>query len=96
MSWIDNSIPLQPLMEKLQGNKITLVYKGEEKIKAFGILVLEPGNEPKFSNAQLVQVIVADKMATIDLDALPDAAGKKVYAVSVNPNNNVSPMTELR
>ncbi len=96
MPWIDNSIPLQPLMEKLQGNKIKLVYKGEEKLKAFGILVLPPGAEPRFSNAQLVQVIATDKMAIIDLDSLPDAVGKKVYAVSVNPNNNVSPMTELR
>jgi uncharacterized lipoprotein YddW (UPF0748 family) len=95
MPWIDNNIPVQPLVEKLQDNKIRLVNKGQEKIKAFAILVLQPGVEPVFVNTQLVQVITADKTAIVNLHAIPEAAGKKVYAVSVNMNNNVSQLTEL-
>lgn len=97
MPWVDNTVPIQPLVEKLEGNKIKLVYKGEEKIKAFAILVLQPGAEPQFINTQLVQVIPASKTATVDLGSLPDiATGKKIYAITVNPNNNVSQLTEIR
>jgi uncharacterized lipoprotein YddW (UPF0748 family) len=96
MPWIDNAIPAQPLFEKQQGTQVKLVYKGDGRIKGFGILILPEGVEAKFINAQLVQMIVTDKMAIIDLAKIPAATGKKVFVVSVDMGNNVSPMTEIK
>ncbi|GAC1525318.1 MAG: glycoside hydrolase family 10 protein [Sediminibacterium sp.] len=96
MSWIDNTPPAAPLMERIDGNRVKLVYKGEEKIKAFGILTLLPNKEPLFIHAQLVKLVLADKMTIVELDKLPDTEGKKVFAVAVDLDNNVSPMTELK
>lgn len=96
MPWIDNSAPAQPLVQKLDNNMVKLVYKGEEKIKAFGVLTLTLNTEVTFALAQLVQVVVADKMALIDLSKLPDTKNKRIFFVSVDLDNNVSPMTELR
>ncbi len=96
MSWLANSIPAQPLIEKQPNNMAKLVFKGEGKIKAFGILTLPPGAEAKFINAQLVQVVVADKLAVIDQGLIPDTKGKRVFVVAVDLHNNVSPMTELK
>jgi hypothetical protein len=96
MPWIDNSAPAQPLAEKQANNIVKLVYKGDEKIKAFGILTLTLNTEVKFVLAQLVQIIPADKVAFIDLSKIPDSKSKRIFAVSVDLDNNVSPMTELK
>lgn len=96
MPWIDNSAPAQPLIEMLPNNMVKLVYKGDEKIKAFGILTLTLNTEVRFVLAQLVQIVVADKMAVIDVTSIPDTKDKRIFVVAVDVNNNVSPMTELR
>ena len=96
MPWIDNSAPAQPLVEKQANNIVKLVYKGDERIKAFGILTLTLNTEVKFVLAQLVQIIPADKVAMIDLSKVPDSKNKRIFAVSVDLDNNVSPMTELK
>jgi uncharacterized lipoprotein YddW (UPF0748 family) len=95
MPWISNAIPSQPLFEK-QGNTIKLVYKGEEKLKAFGILALTPDTEAKFINTQLLQLYLAEKSVTIDPNNIPGAKGKRLFAVSIDRNNNISPMVEIR
>ena len=96
MAWIDNSAPAQPLVEKQANNMVKLVYKGDEKIKAFAILTLTLNTEVKFILAQLVQIIPADKVAQIDLSKVPDSKNKRIFAVSVDLDNNVSPMAELK
>jgi uncharacterized lipoprotein YddW (UPF0748 family) len=96
MPWLDNAAPAQPLIEKMNNSQVKLVYKGDEKIKAFGILTLTLNTEVKFALAQLVQVIPADKVAVIDLTKIPDSKNKRIFAVSVDLDNNVSPMTELK
>jgi hypothetical protein len=96
MPWLDNTAPAQPLFEKQPNSMVKLVYKGEKKLKAFGILTLPQGAEPTFANAQLVQVVPADKLAVIDKSLVPDAKGKRVFIVTVDTDNNVSAMTELK
>ena len=96
MSWINNSIPTQPLIEKQPDNKIKLVYKGENKIKSFGILTLPLNGEIRFNLAQLVQIIVTDKMAILDFTKIPDTKNKRVFAVTIDEDNNVSEMTALQ
>jgi uncharacterized lipoprotein YddW (UPF0748 family) len=96
MPWLDNTPPAQPLFEKQPNSMVKLVYKGEKKLKAFGILTLPQGTEPTFANAQLVQVVPADKLAVIDKSLVPDAKGKRVFIVTVDTDNNVSAMTELK
>ena len=75
---------------------VKLVYKGDKKIKAFGILTLTLNTPIKFVLAQLVQIVVTDKMAVIDLTKIPDTKNKRIFVVSVDLDNNVSPMTELK
>jgi hypothetical protein len=96
MSWLDNSIPSQPLIEKQGDNMVKLVYKGDKKIKAFGILTLTLNTEVKFALAQLVQLVVTDKMAIVDLTKVPDTKSKRLFVVAVDEDNNVSPMTEIK
>ncbi|MES2006216.1 MAG: family 10 glycosylhydrolase [Bacteroidota bacterium] len=96
MPWISNTVPLQPLVQKQDNNIVKLVYKGDEKIKAFGVLTLTLNTEVKFALAQLVQVVVADKVAVVDLSKIPDTKNKRIFFVTVDRNNNVSPMTELQ
>ncbi len=96
MSWIDNTIPSQPLFEKMGNNQVKLVYKGDKKMKAFGILTLTLNTEVKFALAQLVQIIQADKMAIVDLSQVPESKNKRIFVVTVDYDNNVSPMTELK
>ena len=96
MNWLDNSIPSQPLIERQGDNMVKMVYKGDKKIKAFGILTLTLNTEVKFALAQLVQLIVADKMAIVDLTKVPDTKSKRLFVVAVDEDNNVSPMTEIK
>ena len=72
------------------------VYKGDKKIKAFGILTLTLNTEVLFVLAQLVQLVVADKVAVIDMTRIPDTKDKRIFVVSIDVDNNVSPMTELK
>lgn len=96
MPWINNDIPTQPLVEKTGNNAVKLVYKGDKKIKAFGILTLTLNTETLFALTQLVQVIVADKVATVDLSKIPDTKSKRIFVVAIDIDNNVSPMTEIK
>ena len=97
MPWIDNSIPAEPLFEKQKDGTLKIVYKGEEKIKGFGILVLSaPDAEVKFINAQLVKILIAEKSAVLDLSTIPEAKGKRTFIVTIDKANNVSPMRELK
>ncbi len=41
-------------------------------------------------------MVVAEKLVVIDLSKITGAAGKKIFAVTVDANNNVSPMIELK
>ena len=75
---------------------VKLVYKGDKKIKAFGILTLTQNTEVKFALTQLVQLVITDKMAVIDLTKIPESQDKRIFVVAVDWSNNVSPMTELK
>lgn len=96
MQWIDDAIPDQPIPTKLANGLIELAYKGKERIKAFGIFTLEEGAQVKFSNAQLVQIIVTEKTVNLNLAKVPDAEGKRICVATVDRNNNVSQLVELK
>lgn len=96
MPWINNHSPVQPIVALLPNQIVTLAYEGKEKIKGFGLLTLNPGLEPNFLNTQLVKLIIANKVANFHLNEIPDSKGKRIFAVSVDYDNNVSPLTELK
>ncbi len=96
MPWIDDAIPTQPTVTRLQNGFIELTNNGPERIKSFGVFVLDSGVELKLANAQLVQIIVSDKTARFDLNNVPDIEGKRVCVASVDRNNNVSQLLELK
>ncbi len=96
MQWIDDGIPDQPIPTKLANGLIELAYNGKERIKAFGIFTLAEGIPVKFSNAQLVQIIVTEKTVTLDLTKIPDTQGKRICVATVDRNNNVSQLVELK
>jgi hypothetical protein len=54
------------------------------------------GKEVKFINSQLLQIIVSNKEATIDLKNVPDVNGNKLYIATIDINNNVSALKELK
>ena len=96
MPWIDDAIPVQPNVKKLANGMIELTNTGSEKVKAFGVFILDQGMPVKLVNAQLVQIIVSDKTARFDLAKVPDTNGKRICVASVDRNNNVSQLLELK
>jgi hypothetical protein len=96
MPWIDDAIPVQPTVTKLKNGLFELSNNGPERIKSFGVFIIDPGIEIKLENAQLVQIIVSDKTARFDLANVPDIEGKRVCVASVDRNNNVSQLLELK
>jgi uncharacterized lipoprotein YddW (UPF0748 family) len=96
MHWIDNAIPAEPTVTKMQNGLLELTNNGAERIKSFGVFVLDPGVDVKLENAQLVQVIVTDKTAHFDLGNVPDIEGKRVCVASIDRNNNVSQLIEIK
>jgi uncharacterized lipoprotein YddW (UPF0748 family) len=96
MPWIDDAIPDQPTVTKLANENYELTNAGSKKIKAFGVFILDQGLPVKLANAQLVQVIVSDKSAHLVLANVPDTKGKRICVASVDRNNNVSQLLELK
>jgi len=96
MSWIDAIAPEQPSILKQTNGLIQVSNTGKEIIKAFGVFTLENGKAINLLNAQLVQLIVAEKAALIDLSKVPDINGKRICIASIDRNNNVSTLIELK
>ena len=95
MPWIDDAVPVSPTITILKNGVIELTNNGPEKIKSFGVFILDKGTELKLANAQLVQVIVSEKTARFSLANVPDIDGKRVCVGSVDRNNNVSELIEI-
>lgn len=95
MFWLDNTTPPQPLVEKINEHTYRLVYKGEERIKGFAVFMNDSKGEPDFGNSQLIEFIVGDKTATVDINKHAEAKGKKILIASVDTDNNVSPLRLL-
>ena len=96
MPWIDNAIPDQPTITKQANGLIQLENLGTEPIKAFAVFILDLGLEVKLINAQIVQLIVSNKSALLDLTKVPDTEGRRICVASVDRNNNVSQLLELK
>jgi len=96
MPWIDDAVPDQPTVTKKAGGMVLLENKGTETIKAFAVFILDKGLAVKLVNAQLVQLVVSDKSALLDLAKVPDAEGKRICVASVDRNNNLSQLLELK
>lgn len=90
MKWIDSVPPLKPLVEKVAGLKETRVmYRGAEPIKGFAIYSLSLGKKPTLENGKILNIIIAEKYADIDLDKY-NISGEKIYISAIDRNNNVS------
>jgi uncharacterized lipoprotein YddW (UPF0748 family) len=96
MPWIDEAIPEQPTVKKLENEMIELTNLGPKKIKAFGVFILDQGLPVELVNAQLVQVIVTEKTARFNLAKVPDTNGKRICVATVDRNNNISQLLELK
>ncbi len=96
MTWIDDAVPDQPTVTKKAGGMLLLENKGTENIKAFAVFILDQGLPVKLVNAQLVQLVVSDKSALLDLSKVPDTEGKRICVAAVDRNNNVSQLLELK
>ena len=96
MKWIDSIPPIAPLTENLNEDQVRLYYRGAEPIKGFAIFTVSPGEITDMNNATLAAILVADKTIDINLSSIPSNSGDKIYASSVDRNNNVSEWVELR
>lgn len=96
MKWIDSIPPISPLMETLNEDQVRLYYRGAEPIKGFAIYVLPPGETEDINKATLTTILVADKTIDLNLSSIPSTSGDKIFASSVDRNNNVSDWVRLR
>ena len=64
-------------------------------LKGFGVFLVPNDKEVKFINGQLVQLIVSDKTAVLDLTKVLDATNKKICVASIDINNNVSALKAI-
>ena len=95
MPWLNNDAPDQPSIS-LNGSTATINYNGHLKIRGFGIFSVPVGKEVKFINSQLLQLVVTNKEATIDLNRVPDVDGSKLFVATIDVNNNVSALKALK
>ncbi|MFN4975808.1 MAG: glycoside hydrolase family 10 protein [Bacteroidota bacterium] len=96
MPWIDDSSPDAPRVTKKEGRSYEVVYNGQEVIKGIGLLVVAPGKEARFIDAQLIEVFPQRNRITLQLDQYPETNGNRSFVVSIDKGNNVSPLTELK
>jgi len=96
MPWVNNDTPEKPLLQKTSNGNFELTYSGNLTIKGFGLLTLEPNQAVKFANAQLVQILLTGKTAPVNLSKVPESLGKRVFAVTIDINNNISDLIELK
>lgn len=96
MKWIDSIPPISPLMETLDEDQVRLYYRGAEPIKGFAVYTVSPGQTDDINNATLKLILVADKTIDISLSTIPSISGDKIYAASIDRNNNVSGWVQLR
>jgi hypothetical protein len=96
MKWIDSIPPLAPLTETLDEDQVRLYYRGAEPIKAFAIYTVSSGNVEGRDEADLAQVLVADRTLDISLSKVPSLSGDKIFVSSIDLNNNVSDWVQLR
>jgi uncharacterized lipoprotein YddW (UPF0748 family) len=95
MPWIDSVPPAAPTVTKTN-NQFIVVYNGEERIKSFIILALPKGVDEKFEYATLIENIVADKKIMYDRTKSIASATDRLFVCSVDYNNNISKVTELK
>ena len=94
--WLDDSSPESPKIVKKETGIFEIAYGGQEKIKGIGLLVLPPGKEPRFIDAQLIQIFPQRTRVNIRLNEYPETIGNRTFVVSIDRGNNVSPLTELK
>ncbi len=96
MKWIDSIPPINPLVENLNEDQIRLYYRGAEPIKGFAIYTVSPGEIENINDATLAEIIVADKTIDVNFSSISSISGDKIYAASIDRNNNVSEWIQLR
>ncbi|MFL9482046.1 glycoside hydrolase family 10 protein [Chitinophagaceae bacterium LWZ2-11] len=96
MAWIDSTKPDAPAVIKTADNTFTATAGTNKKIKSFAIFALPPFVDEKFEYMRLVQIIQSkDKTVFTRTKALvPD--DNKIYIASVDLNNNISELVELK
>jgi len=95
MPWINNDAPEQPIIKQLNSNVLQLTYTGSLGLKGFGVFLVPNDKEVKFINGQLVQLIVTDKTAVLDLSKVADAANKIICVATIDINNNMSALKAI-
>ena len=96
MPWIDDSSPEAPRVIKKGGTQFEIAYTGQEKIKGLGLLTIPQGKEPRFIDAQLIQVFPQQIRINLRLEDYPVTRGNRTFVVTIDRGNNVSPLTELK
>lgn len=90
MSWIDSIPPIQPEIESITNGVARIVYKGEEPIKHFALFVLPNGKEEMMENAQVVEVMVAEKEVDLNLNEMSSRFGENIFIAAIDKCNVVS------
>jgi hypothetical protein len=81
---------------KKGGTHFEIAYTGQEKIKGMGLLTIPQGKEPRFIDAQLIQVFPQQIRINLRLEDYPVTRGNRTFVVTIDRGNNVSPLTELK
>ena len=90
MPWIDNEIPLAPLIKENTYKTYSIKNINSKPIKGFAIFV---GNNK--STASCIK-IVTDLYEEINIDALKKDMFSKVYIATISFNNNISALVEVK
>jgi uncharacterized lipoprotein YddW (UPF0748 family) len=96
MPWINNDAPEQPTIVKKSVTEFQLSYVGNLALKGFGVFLVPNNKEVKFMNGQLVQLLITENNVLLDLSKLPDSNGMKICIATIDINNNVSALKEIK
>jgi uncharacterized lipoprotein YddW (UPF0748 family) len=96
MKWIDSVPPLKPLTESLGKDEVRILYRGAEPIKGFAVYTMPAAKAIYKSTPTLVKILVAEKNYKLQLSSVPANDNEKIFVVSIDRNNNVSEMVQVR
>ena len=97
MRWIDSIPPLAPLQEAIEGSKqIRIMYRGAEPIKGFALFAVPAKAALQMKNAQLIEVIVADKFVDVNPPDYTIKNADRIMAAAIDRNNNISEWIQLK
>lgn len=95
MKWVDSTQPTKPSITRMKNGIVKIALSSREKIKGFGVFVVNEDDEPNYTNAQLVAIATQATGSDIDVNKWLKK-NKRIFIATISRTNNVSDWVEVK